>query len=121
MLNLRVRKKGVPNGAPFLFGRPMPKDSGADLSKLRRRISELVERNAVTMVQNAIDAVNEGGQYQAMKYLFELIGLFPASVNEGPTEQDSLTGVLLEALGIHEGTEAQDAKKLTGRPPVKSE
>ena len=99
----------------------MPTETGADLSKLRRKISELVARNAVSMVQNAIDAVNEGGQYQAMKYLFEMIGLFPASVSEGPAEQDSLTGVLLEALGIHEVTKSPDAKKLTGRPPVKSE
>jgi hypothetical protein len=48
----------------------------ADLAALRNKITELVAQNAVPMVQEAIDAVREEGQYQAIKYLFEMIGLY---------------------------------------------
>ena len=71
-----------------------------ELSELRRKISELVARNAVPMVQQAIDAVREEGQYQAIKYLFEMIGLYPAVAQEDSESQDSLAQVLLEQLGL---------------------
>jgi hypothetical protein len=71
-----------------------------ELSALRRKISELVAQNAVPMVQQAIDAVREEGQYQAIKYLFEMIGLYPAVVQEDAEAQDSLAQVLLEQLGL---------------------
>lgn len=71
-----------------------------ELSELRRKISELVAQNAVPMVQQAIDAVREEGQYQAIKYLFEMIGLYPAVAQEDSESQDSLAQVLLEQLGL---------------------
>ena len=71
-----------------------------ELSELRRKISDLVARNAVPMVQQAIDAVREEGQYQAIKYLFEMIGLYPAVAQEDSESQDSLAQVLLEQLGL---------------------
>src|SRR5205814_9883874 len=77
-----------------------PIDCAADLSSLRQRITELVARNAVSMVQQAIDAVREEGQYQAIKYLFEMIGLFPAVPQEDTESQDSLAQVLLDQLGL---------------------
>jgi hypothetical protein len=71
---------------------------------VRREITELVARNAVAMVQNAIDAVNEGGQYQAMKFLFEMVGLHPASANEDAPAEQSLAAALLRHLGIEDVT-----------------
>lgn len=71
-----------------------------ELSELRRKISDLVARNAVPMVQQAIDAVREEGQYQAIKYLFEMIGLYPAIAEQDSESQDSLAQVLLEQLGL---------------------
>ena len=71
-----------------------------ELSELRRKISELVAQNAVPMVQQAIDSVREEGQYQAIKYLFEMIGLFPAVAQENSESQDTLAQVLLEQLGL---------------------
>ena len=75
-------------------------DPAEELSDLRRKISELVARNAVPMVQQAIDAVREEGQYQAIKYLFEMIGLYPANAQDDAESQDSLAQVLLEQLGL---------------------
>ena len=83
-----------------------------ELSELRRKISDLVAQNAVPMVQQAIDAVREEGQYQAIKYLFEMIGLYPAIAQEDSEAQDSLAQVLLEQLGL---APAEPDKSLTHR------
>lgn len=74
-------------------------DNGADLAELRRKITGLVAQNAVAMVQRAIDSVNEEGQYQAIKYLFEMIGLYPAVANENQEPEDGLAQILLQQLG----------------------
>jgi hypothetical protein len=95
---------------------------GADLSALRGQITDQVARNAVAMVQQAIDAVNEEGQYQAIKYLFEMIGLYPASATENSPVEDSLVKTLLRHLGLPEGAEAEPAhrkKEFTASDPLK--
>ncbi len=76
--------------------------SPADLSALRRQVTDLVAQNAVAMVQHAIDAVNEEGQYQAIKYLFEMVGLYPAAADDESPVEDSLTKTLLHCLGLSE-------------------
>jgi hypothetical protein len=99
-----------------------PVDCAADLSALRRRITELVARNAVAMVQQAIDAVKEEGQYQAIKYLCEMIGLYPAVAEDESQTQSSLAQTLLDHLGLNEVTEQNTtARKVTARHPLKSE
>ena len=51
------------------------------------------------MVEATIEAVNNG-QYAALKYLFEAVGLFPADIADVSREQDGLTPTLLRALGL---------------------
>ncbi len=72
----------------------------SDLAALRKNITELVAQNAIPMVQQAIDAVREDGQYQAIKYLFEMIGLYPATSQEESPVQESLARTLLDHLGL---------------------
>ena len=94
----------------------MPRDPiqcETDLSALRRRITELVARNAVAMVQQAIDAVKDEGQYQAIKYLFEMIGLYPAIADDDNEAQSSLAQTLLDQLGLDADIEEKPAKKHT--------
>ncbi len=98
----------------FFFAR------SAQWPPMRRRITELVARNAVSMVQQAIDAVKEEGQYQAIKHLFEMIGLYPAAADDESEAQSSLTQTLLDHLGLSEVTDQKTtAKKVTGRDPLK--
>jgi hypothetical protein len=47
------------------------------------------------------------GHYLAMKYLFEMIGLFPATASEKMETQDSLAKNLLSHLGIAEAETQQ--------------
>lgn len=72
----------------------------ADLGHLRGKITELISQNALAMVQCAIDAVKEDGQYQAIKYLFEMVGLHPAAAGTESTPDDSLAQTLLKRLGL---------------------
>jgi len=51
------------------------------------------------MEQQAIDAVREDGQYQAIKYLFEMIGLYPAASQDESPMQESLARTLLDHCG----------------------
>ena len=107
ILKIESKKKERASRALFLLRfevsmgtRRKQADPAEELSELRRKISELVAQNAVPMVQQAIDAVREEGQYQAIKYLFEMIGLYPAVAQEDSESQDSLAQVLLEQLGL---------------------
>lgn len=53
------------------------------------------------MVETTIDQVGKG-HYLGMKYLFEMIGLYPAPAPDDAPTQDSLAATLLRRLGIPE-------------------
>ena len=80
------------------------------LPELRQKITNLVARNAVAMVQCAIDGVMEEGQYQAIKYLFEMVGIYPAVSGENAAPEDTLSKVLLRQLGIEETGQERESE-----------
>ncbi len=53
------------------------------------------------MVEITISEVDKG-HYAAMKYLFEMIGLYPAAAQEETQGEDSLARTLLRRLGLPE-------------------
>src|SRR5437868_12547021 len=77
-----------------------PMADQSDIAALRDRITGLVARNAVAMVQCAIDAVMEEGQFQAIKYLFEMVGIYPMAAGQSDEPDDTLAKVLLRHLGV---------------------
>ena len=74
-----------------------------DLSEIRREITNLVGGRALEMVETTISEA-ESGHHAAMKYLFEMIGLYPATVHTETPETDSLAKTLLRHLGLPMGT-----------------
>jgi hypothetical protein len=90
-----------------------------DFAALRRKITQLIAQNALPMVQQAIDSVREDGQFQAMKYLFEMVGLYPASAEDQTSPQDSLASTLLAELGLAGSPEGREepARKHKNRIP----
>ena len=72
-----------------------------DLAEIRRHIADIVGNGAVGMVETTIDQVGKG-HYLGMKYLFEMIGLYPAISPNDAAEEDSLAAVLLRRLGLPE-------------------
>lgn len=72
-----------------------------DLGVIRERITNLVGHGAVRMVQTTMKEVDKG-HYLAMKYLFEMVGLCPATTSEEALQEDSLARTLLRRLGLPE-------------------
>jgi hypothetical protein len=75
-----------------------------DLAVVREQITNLVGNRAVEMVETTMDEVDKG-HYLAMNYLFEMIGLCPATTPEGPLSEDSLAKTLLRRLRLREGAD----------------
>jgi hypothetical protein len=82
----------------------VPKLKQVDLSHIRERITNLVGNRAVRMVETTIKEVDKG-HYLAMKYLFEMIGLCPATAPEEAAQEDSLAKALLRRLRLPEETD----------------
>jgi hypothetical protein len=91
-------------------GKPYPKKHSAvnkssrdpvDLAEVRQQITNLVGNGALGMVETTIEEVGKG-HYLGMKYLFELIGLYPATVADESPAEDSMAATLLRRLGLPE-------------------
>jgi hypothetical protein len=76
-----------------------------DLAIIGEHITNLVGNRAIEMVELTMDEVAKG-HYLAMKYLFEMIGLCPATAPQAAHQEDSLAETLLRRLRIPEETEA---------------
>jgi len=79
-----------------------------DLATLRQQITMLVSKHAVDMVSETIEQVHQG-HYQALRYLFDMIGLYPATAPSEHSEEDSLAATLLKHLGVAEPLAQQNA------------
>jgi hypothetical protein len=68
----------------------------------RRQITNLIADEAGAMVVEAIKKAKKG-QYQVMKYLFQLAGVFPAIAQQAAQDDDlSLARDLCNPLGLRE-------------------
>jgi hypothetical protein len=72
-----------------------------DLAVIRKQITNLVGDQALTMVEATMGQVAKG-HFAAMKYLFEMIGLFPATGQEEAPAENVLAKTLLHRLGLPE-------------------
>jgi hypothetical protein len=73
-----------------------------DLTELREEITAIVKSRAVSMVDTTI-AEADKGHFAAMKYLFEMIGLYPAQTSEEQLPGESvLAKTLIRRLGLRE-------------------
>ena len=114
ILKIESKKKERVLRARFSFCLLRPCQSLLPLPRLAQ--------NAVTMVQHAIDAVNEDGQYQAIKYLFEMVGLYPARGDDESPIEDSLVKTLLQHLELPEETPLESGpqgREFTASHPLK--
>jgi hypothetical protein len=80
-----------------------------DLVEIRQQITNLVGNDAVGMVEITMEEVGKG-HYLGMKYLFEMIGLYPAATEDGTSVPDSMAAILLRRLGLPETVEPEVTK-----------
>jgi len=79
-----------------------------DLEVLRQKIANRVGNKALGMVSSTINEVGKG-HYPAMKYLFEMIGLYPeGGQGELPQGEDALAKTLLRRLELPEESAAEE-------------
>ena len=88
-----------------------------DLVALRQQISSLVCAEALPMVETTIEQV-QNGHYQALKHLFEMIGLYPTTGAQEGSQEDSLAKTLLRHLGISEEEVGISKNRDSVREPV---
>jgi hypothetical protein len=87
-----------------------------EMEALRDEIKNVICAAAVRMVSQTIAQVGDGHS-QGMKYLFEMIGLFPATESQETHDEDSLAGMLLRRLGIPEETAAEPSRRVHRETP----
>ena len=72
----------------------------ADVAAVREEIDRLVRAHAIAMVESTIDEVKQG-RYLAMRFLFEMTGIYPVPAAENsPGQGETLAQTLLERLGL---------------------
>lgn len=85
--------------SPGTIAKPEMAREPVDLAVIRKDISQVVSSEAVRMVRRVIEGIDIR-HYAAMKYLFEMAGLYPATPQEEAEEDDSLAKTLLCRLGL---------------------
>ncbi len=113
-------KKAKPRAGAKDAKKPSPAEPAhpkpMDLAEIRRQIADLVGNGAVGMVETTIEEVGKG-HYLGMKYLFEMIGLYPATSTDDAPIQESMAATLLRRLGLPERPIAEPRlPKIPGRP-----
>jgi hypothetical protein len=79
---------------------PAKKKKGKDIVEVRQHINELVKASA-NKIANKVIEVAKTGQLASAKYLFEAVGLYPATEATEPAPVDgSLAQTLLARMGI---------------------
>jgi hypothetical protein len=102
--------------APVIERAPMA-DEQVDIVEAREGINNLVAGSAKDIVAKMIEVAKETGQLALAKYLFEVVGLYPASKQTADQpKEDSLAAILLRRLGLPvrpvEGEEDRIAARL---------
>jgi hypothetical protein len=72
-----------------------------EIQKVRNSVTNLILSNSEEMAARVVQSVTEGGQVAALKYLWEMSGMFPFEAGENG-ERDSLAKILLARMGLQE-------------------
>ncbi len=81
---------------------PAKKRKEIKLAELREEITEMVKRSSVSLVDTMIGEADKGN-LAAMKYLLEMIQLFPPPADEAePRGESVLAKTLIRRLGLAE-------------------
>lgn len=70
-----------------------------EVQKVRNGVTNLILGSSHDMAARVVQSVTEGGQVAALKYLWEMSGLFPYEAGDNG-ERDSLAKILLARMGL---------------------
>jgi hypothetical protein len=89
---------------------PLPKD----MMEARKNISDLVRGSAVDIVDGLIEKAAQG-EVAPARFLFEMVGIYPATEETTSKPEDSLAYTLLQRMGLPPDLDAP------GQPPTGNE
>ena len=92
-----------------------------ELQNARSRVTNVIVDASVDMTQRVVRSVNERGSVLALRFLWEIAGMFPASAAGGVEEQESVAKSLIEKLGLYEEFPAIHDGEGDGKGDVESE
>jgi hypothetical protein len=70
-----------------------------DIQNVRKNVTNMILSSSEEMAARVVQSVTEGGQVAALKYLWEMSGMFPFEAGENG-ERDSLAKILLSRMGL---------------------
>ncbi|MGD0570411.1 MAG: hypothetical protein ABSA78_18565 [Candidatus Sulfotelmatobacter sp.] len=103
-----------PAKTPVIESVPGPEQQ-VDIVEVRLNINNLVGGSAKDIVAKVIEVAKTTGQLASAKYLFEAVGLYPASEQRASQpKEDSLAQILLRRLGLPVSCEGEEDTIATG-------
>ena len=111
-------KSRTPKGAHEVTAVPKNPE---ELQDARNRIVNVIVNSSVDMTKQAVRSVNEKGNVSALRFLWEIAGMFPTSASGDVEEQESVAKSLIEKLGLYEEFSTIHGSEGDGKGDVESE
>ncbi len=96
MAKAKTKPAGPKNGKPRVDTKAK---TAEEIQKVRNSVTNVILKNSPAMAERVVKSVTEGGQVAALKYLWEMSGMFPFEAGENG-ERDSLAKILLARMGL---------------------
>ena len=92
-----------------------------DLQSARNRVANVIVDASVEMTESIVRSVNERGSVLALRFLWEIAGMFPTPGVAPENEQESIARSLIKTLGLYEEYPDEYGGDHRGVGDVKSE
>jgi len=93
---------------------PDPKaKSKEEIQRVQNRVANVILDNSAEMASRVVQSVTESGQITSLKFLWDVVGLFPAGKAADEESPDTLAKILLERMGLDDD-ESGEAGKVLG-------
>jgi nitrogenase molybdenum-iron protein alpha/beta subunit len=111
-------KSRTPKGAHEVTAVPKNPE---ELQDARNRVINVIVDSSVDMTKRVVRSVDEKGSVSALRFLWEVAGMFPTSASGDAGEQESVAKSLIEKLGLYEDCSTIDGSEGDGKGDVESE
>jgi hypothetical protein len=95
--------------------------SPEELQDARNRVMNVIVNASVDMTKRVVRSVSEKGNVSALRFLWEIAGMFPSSASGDVEEQESVAKSLIEKLGLYEEFPTIHGSEGDGKGDVESE
>ncbi|HEY1401913.1 MAG TPA: hypothetical protein VF953_10010 [Terriglobales bacterium] len=94
-----MAKAKAKDAAPKKMAADSKAKTAEEIQKVRNSVTNMILSSSEEMAARVVQSVIEGGQVAALKYLWEMAGMFPFEAGENG-ERDSLAKILLARMGL---------------------